>query len=340
MVWLLAWSAAGGLGYLLGSLPTAYGVGIALADIRLGGDGNAGAANVGRLLGPRWGFFVGTVDIAKGFVPVLAVNALVSSWDTVTGAGLVGGVAAMAGHIWPVWLRFRGGRGAATALGVTAAVLTAPSPIGRSTRPGDTLAHAQHDADPGVRLHLVDHPRADILRRLLGHHLLLRGDLHHRWSGPLLEPEVSGAAGGIGFSLDSRERRRACRASHHRQKGGAGDDHHDRQELGGQGRCSQRFLQQSEPPPAEQRPGEEHEHRRRVASMADASETGPNANDQTNRRIASCGSKPSPTRNVVNAGHERRPEYSFLQLDGRPNTANTGTIPVPAARKLPMASGR
>ncbi len=130
MVWLLAWSAAGGLGYLLGSLPTAYlvtqRVGNALADIRLAGDGNAGAANVGRMLGAKWGVIVGAVDIAKGFVPVLAVNALVSSWDTVTGAGLLSGVAAMAGHIWPVWLRFRGGRGAATALGVTAAVLTGP----------------------------------------------------------------------------------------------------------------------------------------------------------------------------------------------------------------------
>ena len=130
MLWLLAWSAAGGLGYLLGSLPTAYLVaqraGGNLADIRLAGDGNAGAANIGRLLGARWGVIVGAVDIAKGFVPVLVVNALVSSWDSVSGAGLLSGVAAMAGHIWPVWLRFRGGRGAATAVGVTAAVLTGP----------------------------------------------------------------------------------------------------------------------------------------------------------------------------------------------------------------------
>ncbi len=128
MLWLSG--AAVLLGYLLGSLPTAYlvtqRVGNTLADIRLIGDGNAGAANVGRLLGSRWGILVGAVDIVKGFAPVLLFNAMVSSWDTVSGAGLLGGIAAMGGHIWPVWLRFRGGRGAATALGVTAAVLTGP----------------------------------------------------------------------------------------------------------------------------------------------------------------------------------------------------------------------
>ena len=130
MLWLLAWSAAGGLGYLLGSLPTAYlvaqRVGGALADIRSAGDGNAGAANIGRLLGSRWGVFVGALDIAKGAVAVVFFNVLAGSWDTVSGLGLLSGAAAIAGHVWPVWLRFRGGRGAATAVGVTAAVLTGP----------------------------------------------------------------------------------------------------------------------------------------------------------------------------------------------------------------------
>ncbi len=129
-LWLLAWCAAGGLGYLLGSLPTAYLVtrrfGEGQADVRRAGDGNAGAANVARLLGFRWGLAVGTVDIAKGAVPVLLCNALAGSWDTASGAGLFSGVAAIGGHVWPVWLRFRGGRGAATAVGVTAAILTGP----------------------------------------------------------------------------------------------------------------------------------------------------------------------------------------------------------------------
>ncbi|MXZ91006.1 MAG: glycerol-3-phosphate acyltransferase [Chloroflexi bacterium] len=130
MLWLLAWCAAGGLGYLLGSLPTAYLVmqraGGRPGDVRLVGDGNAGAANVAHVLGYRWGVLVGTVDIAKGAVPVLLLNALAGSWDTVSGAGLLSGVAAIAGHVWPVWLRFKGGRGAATAVGVTAAIVTGP----------------------------------------------------------------------------------------------------------------------------------------------------------------------------------------------------------------------
>ena len=130
MLWLLAYCAAGGLGYLLGSLPTAYLVTQKFAncpaDVRLAGDGNAGAANVARLLGSRWGVIVGAMDIAKGALPVLLCNALASSWDTVSGAGLLSGVAAIVGHVWPVWLRFRGGRGAAAAVGVTAAVLTGP----------------------------------------------------------------------------------------------------------------------------------------------------------------------------------------------------------------------
>ena len=132
MVWLSG--AAILLGYLLGSLPTAYlvaqRVGGAFADIRLAGDGNAGAANVGRLLGSRWGMFVGALDIAKGAAPVVFFNALAGSWDTVSGLGLLSGAAAIAGHVWPVWLRFRGGRGAATAVGVTGALLTAPTLLG------------------------------------------------------------------------------------------------------------------------------------------------------------------------------------------------------------------
>ena len=66
------------------------------------------------------------MDIVKGAVPVLFFNALAGSWDTVSGLGLLSGAAAIGGHVWPVWLRFRGGRGAATAVGVTGAVLTGP----------------------------------------------------------------------------------------------------------------------------------------------------------------------------------------------------------------------
>lgn len=139
MLWLSG--AALLFGYLVGSLPTAY---VAarraarrLLDIRELGDGNAGAGNVGHIYGRRWGVAVGAVDIAKGAVPVFALNLLVSLISTdasdsadalpeLSGPGMLAGASAMAGHIWPVWLRFRGGRGAATALGVTGAVLTGP----------------------------------------------------------------------------------------------------------------------------------------------------------------------------------------------------------------------
>ena len=139
MLWLSG--AALLFGYLVGSLPTAY-LAVRRAarrglDIRELGDGNAGAGNVGRLYGRRWGVAVGVIDIAKGAVPVFALNVLVNlissdapdpadALTELAGPGMLAGASAMAGHIWPVWLRFRGGRGAATALGVTAAVLTGP----------------------------------------------------------------------------------------------------------------------------------------------------------------------------------------------------------------------
>ena len=139
MLWLSG--AAVLLGYLLGSLPTAYVVARRgarpLADIRRAGDGNVGAGNIGRILGRRSGIVVGAVDIAKGIAPVFALNfmvAIIASDDThhtrnltsLSGPGMVAGASAIIGHVWPVWLRFRGGRGAATALGVTAATLPGP----------------------------------------------------------------------------------------------------------------------------------------------------------------------------------------------------------------------
>ena len=139
MLWLSG--AAILLGYLLGSLPTAYlvarrSIGPA-SDIRLAGDGNVGAGNIGRILGRRWGIFVGVVDIAKGAVSVFALNVLFNivspdgpersgNLTGLSGPGMLAGASAIVGHIWPIWLRFRGGRGAATALGVTAAALTGP----------------------------------------------------------------------------------------------------------------------------------------------------------------------------------------------------------------------
>jgi glycerol-3-phosphate acyltransferase PlsY len=102
--------------YLLGSVPT----GLLLArafggvDIRTKGSGNIGATNVYRTLGRKIGILTLAGDCLKGMLPVLAANALhlPDLWIAAVG------VAAFLGHIFPVFLGFRGGKGVATALGV------------------------------------------------------------------------------------------------------------------------------------------------------------------------------------------------------------------------------
>lgn len=97
------------LAYLLGSIPFAYVAGRAKGiDLRTVGSGNLGAANVFRALGTRWGVGVMAADIGKGVVAVVVARALADDpWPAVA-AG-----AAMAGHVFPVWLRFKGGKGVA-----------------------------------------------------------------------------------------------------------------------------------------------------------------------------------------------------------------------------------
>src|SRR4029453_18064262 len=101
--------------YLLGSVPTGYILGsLAGVDVRKAGSGNVGATNVARVVGKRHGIFTLVADTAKGFVPVIvALNLSLSPVATV----LVG-IAAFLGHLYPVFLRFQGGKGVATALGV------------------------------------------------------------------------------------------------------------------------------------------------------------------------------------------------------------------------------
>jgi glycerol-3-phosphate acyltransferase PlsY len=104
------------IGYLLGSIPTAYIVsrirkGI---DIRNVGSRNMGGANVMREIGIREGFFVGLIDIAKGAGAVLIAQVLniPELW------GFGAGFAALVGHNFPVFAGFRGGRGSATIIGI------------------------------------------------------------------------------------------------------------------------------------------------------------------------------------------------------------------------------
>ena len=106
--------------YLLGSIPTAYLVvhyrkG---SDIRKLGDGNSGAANVARVMGAKTGIFVGIVDIFKGSI-ILAL----AGWLLGSGIGMAGGIIAIMGHSWPIYLLGRGGRGAAVGIGVLLALL-------------------------------------------------------------------------------------------------------------------------------------------------------------------------------------------------------------------------
>lgn len=112
------------IGYLLGSLPTAYITGRILRnrDIRQMGDENAGAANVYRELGPRAGIIVGVIDAAKGAAVILIAQAVNMSQVVVMFAG----AAAVIGHNWPVFLGFRGGRGESTTIGILLVLVTLP----------------------------------------------------------------------------------------------------------------------------------------------------------------------------------------------------------------------
>lgn len=104
------------IAYLIGSIPFA----LLLArrwgarDLRRIGSGNIGAANVLRATGLTAGVLVAVLDIAKGAASVIVAQRL-SPGPT---SGAVAGLAAIVGHIYPVWLRFRGGKGVATACGV------------------------------------------------------------------------------------------------------------------------------------------------------------------------------------------------------------------------------
>ncbi|MFP3975482.1 MAG: glycerol-3-phosphate acyltransferase [Dehalococcoidia bacterium] len=107
--------------YIIGSFPSAYLAGrlIKGEDIHCLGDGNAGAANAYHEIGPLTGITVGLLDAAKGGAAVLVARGLGMSDHIV----LLAGVAAVAGHNWPVFFRFRGGRGEATAIGVLVALV-------------------------------------------------------------------------------------------------------------------------------------------------------------------------------------------------------------------------
>lgn len=115
------------IGYLLGSIPFAYITGrlVKGVDIRRVGGGNIGATNVLREVGTAAGIAVLIADIAKGTVAVLVAHWLGISLPVV----FVAGLAAVVGHSWPIFLRFSGGMGGATTIGVFFALVPAECAI-------------------------------------------------------------------------------------------------------------------------------------------------------------------------------------------------------------------
>jgi glycerol-3-phosphate acyltransferase PlsY len=113
--------------YLIGSIPTSVWVskhffGI---DIREYGSGNAGATNTFRILGSKWGSFVMLVDVIKGVVATslyLLLPHYLTNELHQTNFMLGLGLAAVLGHIFPIWANFKGGKGVATLLGMAVAI--------------------------------------------------------------------------------------------------------------------------------------------------------------------------------------------------------------------------
>jgi glycerol-3-phosphate acyltransferase PlsY len=108
------------VGYLVGTIPFALLLAKRWggADLRAVGSGNLGATNVMRASGLTPGLIVAALDVSKGMASVLIAERLVG--NPASAAASAAGLAAIVGHIYPVWLGFRGGKGVATACGVFA----------------------------------------------------------------------------------------------------------------------------------------------------------------------------------------------------------------------------
>jgi len=108
--------------YLIGAVPFGLLIGLARGvDVREQGSHNIGSTNVGRILGRRWGFLCLSLDIAKGFIPILIGTIVLTNSATDSQRQAILAAAALAavlGHVFPVYLGFRGGRGVNTTIGV------------------------------------------------------------------------------------------------------------------------------------------------------------------------------------------------------------------------------
>ena len=110
------------LGYLFGAVPSGYFAGrLSGTDIRSAGSGNIGATNVLRVLGKKWGYAVFVADAFKGFAAVslssLIADRVIVARPYAEYFAILAAVMCIIGHTFPVWLRFKGGKGVATSVG-------------------------------------------------------------------------------------------------------------------------------------------------------------------------------------------------------------------------------
>ena len=120
------------LSFLIGGIPFGFLVGryVLKDDIRRHGSGNIGATNVARVIGWKWGGLVLFLDALKGAIPaaIAAWYAMAFEPSLRNHLPVAAGMAAIIGHMYPIYLRLRGGKGVATALGVV--VVVAPGAVG------------------------------------------------------------------------------------------------------------------------------------------------------------------------------------------------------------------
>ena len=121
-------------GYLLGSFPAGYFAGrLAGVDIRSVGSGNIGATNVLRVLGKRWGYPVFVIDAFKGFAAVRVAFLCATYWPQAKPyaeyLAILAAIMSVAGHSFPVWLHFKGGKGVATSAGAVIGLMPLAVPL-------------------------------------------------------------------------------------------------------------------------------------------------------------------------------------------------------------------
>ncbi len=121
--------------YLLGSIPFGYLAGRLVGiDIRQTGSGNVGATNVVRVLGKRYGYPVFALDFLKGFgavkISMLMAPGRPPEWNSSEIVGILAAMSSILGHLYPPWLKFKGGKGVATSAGALLALTPVPTLIG------------------------------------------------------------------------------------------------------------------------------------------------------------------------------------------------------------------